>query len=251
MSIQPNYSKYPSNGTNPYPSDLAAGGAGDAYSQYEYQQLLPYIQNVKMLLSQTQQGTKNYQILQQDLSTAMSYLQMVDPQMASDPTMGSGAWDPLGGVLGADSQGGGMGVDPTGQGPAFPIDYQDSTHIVTSDGPSSSYTLDSKDSETRTIDFYQKDNTLIVPSNAADVTAAAQADDGVPGKTMVVVTFTCNGQTRTVKYHNADRDNFKLNIQTADKSQAVLDASLGALSSKVSVSELGEASDEAQGTRRI
>jgi hypothetical protein len=254
MSIDTLYRNYDSGSSDPWSNyglpggDPSSGSSNSYYSNYE-QQLLSYIQSLKTQLSTLQAGSPDYETAIQYLNTAMGYLQQVDPQMASDPSaMGGGAWDPMSGGYGTGSSpypssnpldpnststsstdpNAVAGVSGSTQTPtnSFPISYQDSSHIVTDEGDTTSITLDENDPETRTIDVYQKGNTLIVPSNSANVNVQAQADDAVAGATMFVVTYTCNGKTRTVKYHNVDREDFKLDIQTPDKTQVTMDASL-------------------------
>ncbi|MFO1518827.1 MAG: hypothetical protein U1F57_04060 [bacterium] len=246
---------------NYYGSTNPAGGATDPWSSYgQYnnrssidsdmagyeQQLMSYIQNLRMSMANLQQGTPAYAQAVQYMNMAMSYLQQIDPQMAMDPTLGGTGWDPNGGMgygnpYGAPTD---PSMDPNNpqSNLPFPVSYQDNTHIVTDEGPSTNIQLGANDTETRTVDIYQKDNTVVVPSNAANVTITAQPDDAVPGKTMIVLTYTCNGKTQTLKYHNVERDGFGLNLQIPDLTQATLDPSLGALASKVNVTELGSAS---------
>jgi hypothetical protein len=107
------------------------GGGSYDYSQYE-QTLLQYISQVKMQMQSLQQGSPAYQQAAAYLNTAMGYLHMVDPQMEMNPDLAGSGWDPLG--TGSNPPANGMGVDSgSDQAPQFPIDYQDSTHIVTDD----------------------------------------------------------------------------------------------------------------------
>jgi hypothetical protein len=126
--------------------------------------------------------------------------------------------------LGTDPTGG-MGV-PSGQsgqaqGPSYPVAYQDQNHIVSENGSDVSVTVDRNDSDTRNVDFYQPNGTVVIPSNAASVNVSAAKDD--QGKDMIVVKITFpNGATRTLNFHNPKN----LNIQAANPDNVTQDASL-------------------------
>ncbi|MFO1520038.1 MAG: hypothetical protein U1F57_10305 [bacterium] len=168
-------------------------------------------------------------------------------------TMAGGSnWDPLTGQMGGSIIPG-MGQDAPQGAPvnqtqiSSPIDFQDNTHVVTDQGANCQIVINDQDTDSRTIDAYQGNVSLVIPSNAANVKVTYVPDDAAPGHMMVQVSYTSNGKTQTIKLHKADRPNFDFNIQAADPTAVdltdpALVTALTTHSSLCTVSELGSAS---------
>ncbi|MFO1518504.1 MAG: hypothetical protein U1F57_02375 [bacterium] len=165
----------------------------------------------------------------------------------------------LSGNYSADSTGGGS-IIPNSQDPnlggnpnnqtqiSVPISYQDNSHVVTDQGSSVQIAINDQDPDNRTIDAYQKNPTLLIPSNAANVKVTYVDDDAAPGHKMVLVTYTAGGKTQTIKFHKADRADFNFKIQAADPSSVdvtdpALQTAIGTNANVCAVTELGASSD--------
>jgi len=221
-------------------------GYGDPYAAYE-QQLLQYISQLRIQMQYLQEGTAAYAQAQQYYFTALQYLQMIDPQMAMDPTLGGTGWDPLMGNYGnSDSTYGSDSYGPNAsapQGPSFPVSYQDQNHIVTEDGSEVTIPINRNDSDPRTVDTYQANVTLMIPSNAAQVNVTETTEES--GRPMAVVTIVYpNGPTRIVQVHNPET----LRIETPQEENVIIDASVSALASVIQITEPGEENEGPHGT---
>jgi hypothetical protein len=216
-----NYSGVSGYGSDPYSN--YGGGYGSPYgsSSPTYQayesNLLQYINQVKSALSNLQAGSALYNQYSQYLNTAYQYLQQVDPQMAySNPGASGNSWDPLSGAA-TNS----MGVPQSSESQSqFPVSWQDQSHIVTDEGDTFNFTVNRNDTETRTIDAYQKNQTIIIPSNSARVNVRQSTDDA--GKPMKVVTVTYeDGTTKTINLHGEN-----VTIKAANPDNVTQDASV-------------------------
>ncbi|MFO1518505.1 MAG: hypothetical protein U1F57_02380 [bacterium] len=247
----PNVNAYSNYDYNPYgyrQSDTSPLGGQDPQIQAWLQQVMPLRQSYLAVIRgngpQKQQAIAYLQQLDQwiDQYTGSSYADQ-DTSLVQ-----GGDWDPMMQTGPSIIPNGGATQTQTPQTSLSTfIAYQDNSRVVTEDGASCNINVNMSDPDNREIHVFQKSNVLNIPSNAANVTTAVMDDTDVPGKKMLVVTMTQNGQTKKIVFHNIDRDGFKLALHTPDVSQADV-SSLGTYASKVEVTELGSVSEQAQGT---
>jgi len=254
MSLPPPVSSGPINPNYDYGNDPYSVNTirqNDTYGQpagYESpevqsyaQQLIQYYQMYAALLQQMPAGDPRR-------DTIMQYEGMVQ-QFYQEAT--GQAWDPtaLGGVgmggtpgMPGTAPSNGMGVptdgstgDPTQPGISFPIDFQDSTHIVSENGSEFDYTFDGHDTETRAIDAYQENGVIVVPNNAAQVKIVQDAD----GTKEVTLTDPATGLSKTIRFHGKN-----LKIEAANKDNVTQDASV---TGGVKVVDLSDAQNQPAG----
>jgi hypothetical protein len=243
-------SNYAENNLNTYRLSMMGGddyssNMGDSGMQAWAQQAQSYRAMYLQYLHQLSQGGVDPSE-QSAYATVQGYLQQLNGWLSEYgmDSGSSGGWDPMTGDMGGYSPmmsgtDGGMGVPQSQQtNLGFDVSFQDQNHIVTEDGQA---VIDASrnNSETRTIDAYQK-NVTINAGSSANVTVARQPDDSVPGKTMFVVTinYPNGGPSRTIKLHNAERDGLSWNL-AVDPSQVTGLDSLGDLKTKLNVSTDG------------
>jgi hypothetical protein len=221
-------------GGSPYPQQVEQYGEPNLQEvQSEYQQGLAYQSQALQTIQSGRDPNSGQPLTPEQKQQWETYLNQINSWLGeaqgvlNELTLESQAQKPTG-LDGSPLQEG-AGSTPNIADPNGSVIYED--------GASSTYTVDGHDTDVRTHNFYQKDNTLIIPSNAATVKVTEQPDDAFPGRKEIVVTVTPPGKTTV--YHNSDRAGFKLNLQVADKSQ--IDPPLsGNLASKVTTAQLGE-----------